>query len=177
MTDQPDPTAAAQPKVDAEAAKQHLTAARETLTQLTQLPAAAQLQGDARTQVSQLIQNFNELITTQANWRETYAKVEGNLNALIGPAEPQASGAAATAPPTATAAPTPEPAPTDPPATQPANPPAGTQSGTPGAVGTSGTTAAPTLDPAVRQKLTEFRTHLLAFHTAAGGDDSKDESK
>ena len=38
----------------------------ELSERLTQLPAAAQLTGDARTQVSQLIANFNELITTQA---------------------------------------------------------------------------------------------------------------
>ena len=64
--------------------KRHLTAARDTLSQLTQLPAAAQLTGDARTQVSQLISNFNELITTNVDWRASYAKLQGNLNALVG---------------------------------------------------------------------------------------------
>src|SRR5687768_17218845 len=41
--------------VDTENVKRHLTAARDSLSQLTQLPAAAQLTGDSRTQVSQLI--------------------------------------------------------------------------------------------------------------------------
>src|SRR5215207_6849096 len=48
-----------------EAARAHLTAARNTLSQLTQLPAASQLQGETRSQVAELITNFNELITTQ----------------------------------------------------------------------------------------------------------------
>jgi hypothetical protein len=69
---------------DAEASKRHLTAARDTLTQLTQLPEAAQLTGDARTQVTQLIANFNELITTQAEWRASFAKLDANLTSLIG---------------------------------------------------------------------------------------------
>jgi hypothetical protein len=69
---------------DEDAAKKHLTASRESLSQLTQLPAASQLQGEARAQVSQLITNFNELITTGANWRASYAKVEANVNALLG---------------------------------------------------------------------------------------------
>jgi hypothetical protein len=72
------------PTADKEAAKKHLTEARDTLSQLTQLPEAAQLTGDARTQVSQLIANFNELITTQAEWRAAFAKVQANLTALIG---------------------------------------------------------------------------------------------
>ena len=42
-------------KVDAEAAKRHLTEARNTLSQMTQLPEAGKLTGDARTQVTQLI--------------------------------------------------------------------------------------------------------------------------
>ncbi|MCA1560617.1 MAG: hypothetical protein LC753_05965, partial [Acidobacteria bacterium] len=96
--------------VDQEAAAKHLTAARDTLTQLTQLPAAAQLTGDARTQVQQLIANFNELITTKAEWRASYAKVDANLTALVGPAE------------------RPDETPTTPP------------TGTAGAVGTAGTT-------------------------------------
>jgi hypothetical protein len=54
------------------------------LSQLTQLPEAAQLSGDARTQVTELIANFNELITTQAEWRASYGKVQANLTALVG---------------------------------------------------------------------------------------------
>src|SRR5919198_322680 len=44
-----------QAQVDAQAAKQHLSEARDALAQLTSLPEAAKLQGEARTQVSQLI--------------------------------------------------------------------------------------------------------------------------
>ena len=106
----PSPTPSQQ--VDAETVKRHLTAARDTLSQLTQLPAAAQLTGDARTQVSQLISNFNELITTNADWRAAYTKLQGNLTALVG--EPRADESPA---------------------------PAAAPAATPGAVGTSGTTA------------------------------------
>src|SRR5690349_10253709 len=70
--------------VDREAAKQHLSAARESLSQLAGLPEAAKLQGDQRNQVSQLIANFNELITTQSDWKASYAKLEGTLNNLLG---------------------------------------------------------------------------------------------
>lgn len=84
---QADPAVAAQAsgEGDPEAAREHLTAARNTLSALTQLPAAAQLSGEARTQVAQLISTFNELITTQSQWRDSYAKVNGNLTALLGP--------------------------------------------------------------------------------------------
>src|SRR5258708_24259816 len=84
-------TAAAQPqdkKVDAAAAMQHLSEARDTLSQLTSLPEAARLQGDARTQVSQLISNFNDLITTQSDWRSAYAKVDAHPTAPLGPDKP-----------------------------------------------------------------------------------------
>ena len=121
-------------QADTEAVRKHLTAARDTLSQLTQLPAAAQLAGDARTQVSQLITNFNELITTNTEWRGSFSKVQANLNALVGDQRADES-------------PTPAP-------------------GAAGAVGTSGTTA---LDPAIRAKLVEFRTHLTQFEKAASG--------
>ena len=129
------PASAGQPG-DPEASKRHLTAARESLSQLTQLPAAAQLSGEARTQVSQLISNFNELITTKENWRESYGKLEANLAALVGPETGSQSAPAPAAP-------------------------------TGGAVGTSGSTAA-SLDPAIRAKLVEFRSHLKQFEQAAG---------
>ena len=125
--------------VDQEAARRDLIAARDTLNQLTQLPAAAQLTGEARTHVTQLIANFNELITTESDWPASYAKVSANMLALLGPEE--ASGEAATATPPVT--------------------------GTTGAVGTSGT-AAVTLDPAVRTKLIEMRKQLSAFEKASG---------
>lgn len=119
--------------VDADAAKQHLTAARNSLSEMTQLPAAQQLAGEARTQVSELITNFNELITTKGEWRTSYAKVESSLNALLGSSTTDESTART--------------------------------SGTAGAVGTSGTI---TLDPEVRSKLVEVRTHLEKFENAAG---------
>ena len=121
-------------QADTQSVRRHLTAARDTLSQLTQLPAAAQLTGDARTQVSQLISNFNELITTNTEWRASYTKVQTNLNALVGDQRADESPAPA--------------------------------AGAAGAVGTSGTVA---LDPAIRAKLVEFRTHLMEFEKAAGG--------
>jgi hypothetical protein len=142
------PQAAGTPKVDAEAAHRELLAARDSLNQLTQLPAAAQLAGDARTQVQQVISNFNELITNTSDWRASYAKVEASLNALLGPE----NSTATTTTPTETP--------------QPAQPPQPTPS-TPGAVGTSGT--APQLDPAIRAKLVEMRNHLSEFAKASGG--------
>jgi len=146
QTQTPAAAATAAAQVDEEAARRHLTQARNTLSELTQLPAAAQLSGEARTHISQLISNFNELITTQAEWRASYDKVEANLTALLGP-DP---GATATG--TAT----------------------GTVTGTTGSTTTTGTvgtsgTATANLDPAVRQKLIELRRHLAEFEKAAGG--------
>lgn len=83
-------------QVDADAAKQHLTAARNALSEMTQLPAASQLTGDARAQVSQLITNFNELISTRTDWRVPYSKVQENLTALIGSATADESAARTT---------------------------------------------------------------------------------
>lgn len=103
------PSQAAQPSQDE--ARRHLTMARDSLSQLTQLPAASQLAGETRAQVSQLITNFNELITTSTEWKASYSKVDANLTALLG-------APAGDEPPPAAAAPT----------------------GTPGAVGTSGAT-------------------------------------
>ena len=83
-------------KVDAAASKQHLSAARDTLSQLTSMPEAARIQGDARTQVSQVISSFNELITTQSDWRAAYAKVDAGLTAVLGPDSPDPAATAAT---------------------------------------------------------------------------------
>jgi hypothetical protein len=117
-------------------AKQHLSEARDSLSQLTSLPEASKLQGDTRTQVSQVISNFNELITAQSNWHASYEKLDASLTSLLGPED------------------------------QPSAPPA---TGVTGATGTSGTTpAASQLDPAIRGKLVEFRTHLKEFEKAAG---------
>ncbi len=82
------PPAQAAPAVNQDLAKQHLTAARNVLNEITQLPAAAQLTGETRTQVQQLISNFNELITKDADWRASYAKVETTLSALLDANEP-----------------------------------------------------------------------------------------
>ena len=153
----PQPAATAeQPQVDPEAARRHLTAARDTLGQLTKLPAAAQLTGEARTQVGQLIANFNDLITTQSQWRASYAKVAANLTALLGP-DAEAQQAAAV-----------------PPTTPEATPPAGATPPTaaPGAVGTSGTST-DDLDPSLREKLVELRRNLKEFEKASGGAEQK----
>ena len=141
-------TTAAQ--ADEDAARRHLTEARNTLSAMTQLPAAAQLQGDARTHVSQLISNFNELITTQTEWKATYTKLEANLTALLGP-DPAGSTTTGTATGTAGATGT-----------------TGTTGTTGATAGTSGT-AAVELDPALREKLVELRRHLNEFEKAAGG--------
>ena len=90
-TQQEQPTPPPQGDATKDAAKTHLTAARNTLSQITQLPAAAQLQGDQRAQVSQLITNFNELITTKTEWKTSFAKVESNVDALLGGAAPAAA--------------------------------------------------------------------------------------
>ena len=130
-------TGAEQP--DADAARRHLTEARDTLSQLTQLPAAAQLSGEARTQVSQLISNFNELITAQADWRASFTKVEANLDSLLGPDDPTMTGST-TATGTAGAV------------------------GTSGAGA-----ASVNLDPAIREKLVALRAKLNEFERVAGG--------
>src|SRR5439155_23972280 len=75
-------------KVDAAASKMHLSAARDTLSQLTSMPEAGRLQGDARAQVSQIISSFNDLITTQSDWRSAYTKVDAALTSLLGPETP-----------------------------------------------------------------------------------------
>ncbi|HEX5475041.1 MAG TPA: hypothetical protein VFX12_10305 [Vicinamibacterales bacterium] len=139
---QQNPPSATPQTPDQSAARQHLSDARDALSQLTQMPEASRLSGEARTQVSQLISNFNELITTQSDWHAAYAKVEGNLNTLLGP---EGSDESATAP------------------TSPA------QSSAPGSVGTTGTTPNTQIDPAIRAKLVQVRSDLKQFEQAAGG--------
>jgi hypothetical protein len=140
----PDATAQAAAPAGQEAARKHLTGARDILSQLSQLPAAAQLSGEARTQVGQLIANFNELITASTDWRASYTKVDANLDNLLGPDNADADKTAAVSTGTA---------------------------GTAGITGTAGTTGAPTtpIDPAVRAKLVELRLKLKEFERAAGG--------
>ena len=146
----PQQTQPAAQQADQEAARRHLTEARNSLSAMTQLPAASQLQGEARTQISQLITNFNELITTQAEWRASYAKVEANLTSLIG-ADPEASQSTGVAGTTGTTGTT----------------------GTPATAGTSGAASGMAdLDPAIREKLVELRRHLNLFEKAAGGSNA-----
>jgi hypothetical protein len=155
-TSQPTQQTGGQPsasgQVDQAAAKQHLTEARDSLSQLTSLPEAAKLQGEARNQVSQLISNFNELITAQSNWHAAYEKVDANLTSLVGPdpSDPNAASGTAGAVGTSGTAGT-----------------AGTAAGTTGNTGAANTTV--TVDPAIRAKLLEFRTHLKMFEQSAGG--------
>ena len=149
-TQAPTDPAAAQPKPDADGAKRALTAARDSLGEVTKLPAAQQLSGELRTQLTQLIANFNELITTNTEWKASYAKVDANLTALMGA---QTADESTTAPAAATAG---------------ATGTAGATTSAAGAVGTSGTTTT-TLDPGVKAKLTEFRAHLKEFEKAANG--------
>jgi hypothetical protein len=111
-------------------ARQHLLAARDTLSDLTQMPQAADITGEVRSEISRIISRFNELIAAGAEWREPLAEVTTRLDALL------------------------EPAPREPDGTDPRP------------VGTFGTAA---LDPAVRAKLEDFRTHLDAFERLAAG--------
>ena len=99
-TQAPTDPAAAQLKPDADGAKRALTAARDSLGEVTKLPAAQQLSGEMRTQLTQLIANFNELITTNTEWKASYAKVDANLTALMGA---QTADESTTAPAAATA--------------------------------------------------------------------------
>jgi len=68
----------------------HLTAARQDLADITKLPAAAQIQSQARTQLNDLISSFNALITsTGPEWRQAYDRVQSTLSALLGPDQGQ----------------------------------------------------------------------------------------
>jgi hypothetical protein len=94
--------------------------------------------------VSQVISSFNELITTQSDWRSVYSKVDSSLTTLLGPETADAPGTGVTG--------------------------AVGTAGTAG-VAASPTPAAGSiqLEPAVRAKLVEFRKHLKEFEKAAGG--------
>ncbi len=82
---QQDPQTAAQPGRDEAKSRQSLVQARETLAEITKLPEASQLQGQPRTEISQLINNFNSLLGAEANWYEHYQTVMQNVHNLIGP--------------------------------------------------------------------------------------------
>jgi len=151
---------------DQEAVRQHLSAAREALAQLTKLPAASQLQGEQRQQVAQLIQDFNSFATATTDWRTKYDTVDHELDQVLGAgASASAAGAASgtgtasgatSGAASASGASTPDAA-------------AGAANGTSGAVGTSGGGAAgAALDPTIIEKLREVRTHLDGFEEASG---------
>ncbi len=64
----------------------HLTAARQSLADMTKLPAAAHLEGQARNEVNELISSFNALISsTGPEWRQAYDRVQSSLASLLGP--------------------------------------------------------------------------------------------
>jgi hypothetical protein len=75
--------------VDQTVARKYLTDARNALSDLTGLPAAAQLAGDSRVRVQRLITQFNELITQTSDWRASCGTVEVTLASLLAP-EPAA---------------------------------------------------------------------------------------
>jgi hypothetical protein len=122
------------------------------------------LSGPARTQVAQLISNFNELITTQVQWRASYQKVAASLDALLGPDSTEASAAPAATPGAAGTAGTTPPA-------EPGAAGATAASPTAGAVGTSGSAAATQIDPTIKAKLLELKKNLGDFEKAAGGSE------
>jgi hypothetical protein len=122
-----------------EAARPHLSAARNTLSEMTQLPAAAAITGEARAQISQLITQFNELIAADPSWQVPLERVKSTLNGLLGTHVEKVTT-------------------TDVQADEPV-----------------GTTGAMTLEPEIRAKLFDFRTHLEAFErTAESGRASRD---
>jgi hypothetical protein len=134
-----------------QAARQHLTAARQSLEEMTKLPAATQLQGEQRTMVTEFITNFNAFATATTDWRGKYLAVDKSLDRILNTA---GTGTSAGSEP-------------------PADPSAAVgTSGTAAAAGTAGTTeaagAAGAFDPGIIAKLREVRTHLDAFEEASG---------
>lgn len=78
-------SAPAQPASGSESeVRQHLTAARQSLAELTKLPAATALQGDQRTQVATFIQQFNDFATAATDWKAKYETVDQTLDQLTG---------------------------------------------------------------------------------------------
>ena len=154
---------------DQEAVRQHLSAAREALAELTKLPAASQLQGEQRQQVAQLISDFNTFATATTDWRPKYDTIDHELDQILGvdgstgassPASGSAGAAASgSAAPSGSAG-----------ASTGTNADAAASGsaagGAAGAVGTSGAGGA--LDASIIAKLREVRTHLDGFEEASG---------
>jgi hypothetical protein len=148
---------------DQEAVRQHLSAAREALAELTKLPAASQLQGEQRQQVAQLISDFNAFATATTDWRPKYDTIDRELDQILGL---DASGTSGASTGTASGAGTSGSAGA---ATGTTADASGTAAGTASdAVGTSGSGAAGSLDPTIIAKLKEVRTHLDGFEEASG---------
>ena len=160
---------------DQEAVRQHLSAAREALAELTKLPAASQLQGEQRQQVAQLISDFNTFATATTDWRGKYETIDRELDQILGMGATgstgsmsgTASGSAAgtsgsagassgTAADASTAGAS---------GTSGASGAAGA-AGAAGAGGAAGGSAA--LDPTIIAKLQEVRKHLDGFEEASG---------
>jgi hypothetical protein len=131
--------------VDEAAAREHLSQARQALAELTKLPAAAQLQGEQRTAISNLIQAFNGLATATTDWRPKFKIVTDQLDQIVGS---DASGATGTAGAT-TGAPT-------------------SDTSTPGSTTGAAGAASGGYDPSIMAKLREVKTHLEGFQEASG---------
>jgi hypothetical protein len=146
--------------------RQHLSAAREALAQLTKLPAASQLQGEQRQQVAQLISDFNSFATATTDWRTKYDTVDHELDQVLGTGGSASASAAASGTGTASGATS------GTASASGATPPDASANGasaTSGAVGTSGSGGANApLDPTIIEKLREVRTHLDGFEEASG---------
>jgi len=69
---------------DEAGARQELVQAKEALTELTKLPEASQLQGEARNGVIQIINSFNALVTADTNWYDRYQEVQQHLTRVLG---------------------------------------------------------------------------------------------
>ena len=151
---------------DQEAVRQHLSAAREALAELTKLPAASQLQGEQRQQVAQLISDFNSFATATTDWRPKYDTIDHELDQILGVNGTTGTSGSATGSAATTGASGSAGASTG--TTADAST-AGATGSAAGAVGTSGGGAAGgALNPTIIAKLREVRTHLDGFEEASG---------
>jgi hypothetical protein len=151
---------------DQEAVRQHLSAAREALAELTKLPAASQLQGEQRQQVAQLISDFNAFATATTDWRPKYDTIDRELDQILGLNGSTGTAGSATGSASTTGASGSAGASTG--TTADAST-AGASGSASGAVGTTGSGAAGgALDPSIIAKLREVRTHLDGFEEASG---------
>ncbi len=87
------PMAPPTPGPNQDLARQHLTAARNALSDLTQLPAAGQLAGNPRRLVQQIITDFNAMLTINAGWHASYERVDATLDELLAPPAPEPAAA------------------------------------------------------------------------------------